>query len=344
MFHRTRNLLSKAVVLDIDGVLLRGGKPFPRAQDAMQLLKTARIPFVFVTNGGGITEKEKSLELTKKLGIDVTPEQVILSHSPFKHLAAAHIDQRVLVLGHERCVDVARSYGFHKATTSKRIHEEFPTIYPLRKPSSSPSCNFSGQPVEAIMIFHDPTDWGLDMQVVCDVILDRLQYKKDENTRTEQEQGQGQDPLQKLHTVPFFVSNQDVVYKSDHFYPRFTQGAFVEAFKSLFSNYNGGMDLKITYCGKPFKVQYEMAAKALAHEASLLGFRHIDTSKVSYYGIGDNPPSDIRGANNAGKNWTSILVRTGVFDGADGENDPVDPADIIVDDVYEAVKFIVRDD
>ena len=31
------------------------------------------------------------------------------------------------------------------------------------------------------------------------------------------------------------------------------------------------------------------------------------------YMIGDNPKSDIRGANNAG--WKSILVRTGVFKG-----------------------------
>ena len=43
----------------------------------------------------------------------------------------------------------------------------------------------------------------------------------------------------------------------------------------------------------------------------------------SYYNqrIGDNPKSDIRGANDIG--WISILVRSGVFKGV---NDPLDPA------------------
>ena len=44
--------------------------------------------------------------------------------------------------------------------------------------------------------------------------------------------------------------------------------------------------------------------------------------------IGDNPKSDIRGANAA--KWKSILVRTGVFK---GENDPLDPATYVVDDI-----------
>jgi ribonucleotide monophosphatase NagD (HAD superfamily) len=39
----------------------------------------------------------------------------------------------------------------------------------------------------------------------------------------------------------------------------------------------------------------------------LLGFAGISR----YYGIGDNPHSDIKGANNAGQHWTSIFVQTG---------------------------------
>lgn len=46
------------------------------------------------------------------------------------------------------------------------------------------------------------------------------------------------------------------------------------------------------------------------------------------YMIGDNPKSDIRGANSAG--WSSILVRTGVFK---GENDEEDPAKYVVDNI-----------
>jgi len=58
-----------------------------------------------------------------------------------------------------------------------------------------------------------------------------------------------------------------------------------------------------------------------------------------YYGIGDNPYSDIQGANNAGKNWTSILVRTGIFQGS---NHHEHPADIVCDNVEDAVNWILK--
>lgn len=56
------------------------------------------------------------------------------------------------------------------------------------------------------------------------------------------------------------------------------------------------------------------------------------------YGIGDNPHSDIHGANQAGAHWTSILVRTGVFQDADGlpEHEP----DVYADAVLDAVRHI----
>jgi hypothetical protein len=57
------------------------------------------------------------------------------------------------------------------------------------------------------------------------------------------------------------------------------------------------------------------------------------------YGIGDNPLSDIQGANNAGDEWTSVLVRTGIYDGSKApEHEP----DVIVDGVYEAIQHIYK--
>lgn len=57
------------------------------------------------------------------------------------------------------------------------------------------------------------------------------------------------------------------------------------------------------------------------------------------FGIGDNPKSDIRGANGAGGHWRSVLVRTGVFQDP-GENDNEDPADFVLRDILEAAKLI----
>lgn len=57
------------------------------------------------------------------------------------------------------------------------------------------------------------------------------------------------------------------------------------------------------------------------------------------YAIGDNPASDIAGANAAGAHWTSVLVRTGMFTGAG--NDAVHPARIVADDIGGAVDAIL---
>ena len=81
--------------------------------------------------------------------------------------------------------------------------------------------------MKAVMLFHDPVDWGLEMQVVTDILLGRQQYIDIETQSLDLSEVE-------RNTVPIFVSNADIVYTSDHPYPRFTQGAFVEAFKSLF--------------------------------------------------------------------------------------------------------------
>ena len=60
--------------------------------------------------------------------------------------------------------------------------------------------------------------------------------------------------------------------------------------------------------------------------------------------IGDNPESDIAGAIKRG--WTSILVKTGVFDpkaetSVNG-NDSKFPATYVVEDFAEAINLIFR--
>jgi ribonucleotide monophosphatase NagD (HAD superfamily) len=57
------------------------------------------------------------------------------------------------------------------------------------------------------------------------------------------------------------------------------------------------------------------------------------------YMVGDNPKSDIAGANSMGWPWKSVLVRSGVFQ---GENDKEHPADVVVDDVAEAVSLALK--
>ena len=55
--------------------------------------------------------------------------------------------------------------------------------------------------------------------------------------------------------------------------------------------------------------------------------------------------SDIRGSNNAGEKWRSVLVKTGVWGGwrRGEDNCQVDPAVLVVDDVLKAVNHILHE-
>lgn len=85
-----------AIVFDIDGVLKFGGAWDSRGHKVLDRLKSAGVPFVFMTNGGGgKTEAEYCAEVVTKLAaadmagnesaaglqpLALTPEQFILSY------------------------------------------------------------------------------------------------------------------------------------------------------------------------------------------------------------------------------------------------------------------------
>jgi ribonucleotide monophosphatase NagD (HAD superfamily) len=45
-----------------------------------------KIPFLFLTNGGGLPESKRASEMSHLLGVQVSPLQVIQAHSPFRKL------------------------------------------------------------------------------------------------------------------------------------------------------------------------------------------------------------------------------------------------------------------
>lgn len=334
--------LLKFVVLDIDGVLLRGGSVISGAAAAVQKLTEHKIPYVFVTNGGGVKESKKAADLTKKIGIPVDASQVVLSHTPLKGLQDKYANSRVLVIGgHPQCLEVAKSYGFTKAVTIHDIHAEERHIYPLRHAHETVETS-AAEAVEAVMVFHDPVDWGLEMQIMSDVLSPS--YVSCANNPENKQRGH----------IPLYVSNADLVYTTEYSIPRFTQGAFATAFKHLYETYHQ-QPLNIDFCGKPYKVQYDYAKQVLEQEhfrlRELAGIADMisndddnsaePTPNEVFFGVGDNPRSDIRGANSAGDNWRSILVRTGVFNDRTAENDVVDPAHYVCEDITAAVQIIV---
>ena len=105
-----------------------------------------------------------------------------------------------------------------------------------------------------------------------------------------------------------------------------------ETFKAVY-----GYELEIEMIGKPYSFIFDFVENQLKEKAL--------ESKIEisqFYMIGDNPQTDIAGANNKG--WTSILVKTGIFDpeaptSTDG-NDSTHQADYVVKDFNEAINLV----
>jgi HAD superfamily hydrolase (TIGR01450 family) len=99
----------------IDGVLLRSSGTIPGAAKALAFLHNNNIPFILLTNGGGKHESARVQELSKKLGVPITEENFVQSHTPFKQLVESSgaleglKDKTILVTGGDgdKCRKVA---------------------------------------------------------------------------------------------------------------------------------------------------------------------------------------------------------------------------------------------
>ena len=207
-----------AVALDIDGVLLRGGKTIPPAHQALTSLQKASIPFIFLTNGGGVKEEQKAHDLNYKFNNSFFTDQFILAHTPFKQYSNLHGNKRVLVIGKTDCLEVARSYGFNNVTNPSTLLHEDSDIFPCLKhtvvnsTSSTDKGNTSSNnsSIEAAFIYHDSENWGLDIQVLSDAIIG---VRKNASNQIEYYQ-----------KIPIYNCNSDIVYMSTYAKPRYTQG------------------------------------------------------------------------------------------------------------------------
>ncbi|KAI9367183.1 HAD-like domain-containing protein [Aspergillus egyptiacus] len=356
-----------AFAFDIDGVLLRSSKPIPGAAESLALLKKEGIPFILLTNGGGKHETERVAEISEKLQVPLDAGVIIQSHSPFAEMVqgtetqTALENKRVLVVGGEgnRCRQVAEQYGFRNVVTPGDIFMANPSIWPFSKVfqeyyktfakpiphSGDPTDPTKGLKIDAILVFNDPRDWALDAHMIVDLLLSSqgvLGTLSEKNGRTDLPnhgyQQDGQPPL--------YFSNPDLWWAAAYSLPRLGQGGFREALEGTWSAITGGASkgvvLKKTVMGKPSQGMYEFAEnQLLRNRARTFGF---DSPKPlrNVYMVGDNPESDIRGANSYrsahNSQWHSILVRSGVYRGGE----PAWTPKMIADDVRRAVDWALQ--
>lgn len=247
-------------------------------------------------------------------------------------------------------------YGFKNVVTPGDIFMRHPSIWPFSSsfrhyyqtfarplPKSTDLDPTKGLKIDAVLVFNDPRDWALDIQVILDILLSsqgRVGTLSEKNGRTDLPnhgyQQDGQPPL--------YFSNPDLWWAAAHPLPRLGQGGFREALEGVWAATTGGpskgIELKKTMIGKPYQGTYEFAERQLLRNRSAIFGGAADLPPLQkVYMIGDNPESDIRGANSyrsqVGSTWHSILVRTGVYSGGE----PVWSPQTITDDVQKAVEW-----
>ncbi|CCE90400.1 uncharacterized protein TDEL_0B02710 [Torulaspora delbrueckii] len=336
-----------AFAFDIDGVLLRSKTPIPRASEALKLLHENEIPFILLTNGGGQLEKDRVEFISDALDVPISPLQIVLSHTPYKGLVNKY--DKILAVGTPSVRRVAEDYGFKHVVHQSDILRYRRDIAPFSGlsdqqilESSREIPDLDKKRFDAVLVFNDPHDWGADIQIILDAINSEngmLNTIRNENSSKP--------------SIPIYFSNQDLLWANSYTLNRFGQGAFRLLIRKLYSELNDGLQLDDNTIGKPTKLTYDFAHHVLidwqekinsqtTHSTTQrlpsLGLPPKQTPFQDVYMIGDNPASDIIGAQLYG--WKSCLVKTGVYrEGAPLKH--IKPT-MIVEDVYEAVAKVLN--
>lgn len=337
-----------AFAFDIDGVLVRGGNAIPEAVEAMKVLNGEneygiRIPYIFLTNGGGKFETERCRDLSKQLEIEVSPGQFICGHTPMRELSDKYRGTVLVVGGEgEKCREVAKSYGFRDVITPGDIIKANSATAPFRKLSDFDKANcrdllaegyksLKDVVVEAVFVFADSRDWASDLQIIMDVAMSeggRLE------TRSETfDQG-----------PPIYFSHNDVVWSAAHEHVRLGMGALRRIVEVVFEQCTGGKSLTTHAFGKPQIGTFEFATRLLQQWRSAQHGLTDGKPPSTVYFVGDTPESDIRGTNamdakTPDTNWYSILVKTGVYQ--DGTEPAYKPR-ATVPNVLDAVNYGIQ--
>lgn len=342
----TPNMSKKlAFVLDIDGCLSHEGIPISGSKEALHKLRANNIPFVVCTNGGGQLESTRAERLSKTFDINISPDQVILSHTPLRSEVVRLKDHRVLIVG-EHCAEVARAYGLPKAEGIREYGRQHPSLFPRRREVDDPEVSDDADdPVKAVLFFEDPEDLGETLQLVLDVLLTNGNPSgprvllTDENAQQE---------------VEVWFTNPDLVYSGLANHPRLTQGSYRMCLETLFrsvtsststSYYSASKDseamhkrgrtLHATTCGKPTTLTGKTALDKLLRQCP----QNTMEQDLEIWAVGDNPYSDVALANTM--KWNGCLVRTGIWDGDESRLDSIAQPAKVIDSFGKLLKLLI---
>ncbi|XP_067163050.1 haloacid dehalogenase-like hydrolase domain-containing 5 [Apteryx mantelli] len=274
-------------LFDIDGVLVRGSQVIPAARDAFRALSDARgrlrVPVVFLTNAGNCLRKAKAEELSRALGLQVSPEQVILSHSPLRLFSQFH-QKCVLVAGQGPVEENAQNLGFKHVVTIEALRKAFPLLDMVdqsRRPKELPPPTTDFPTIEGVILFGEPVRWETSLQLIIDVLLSNG------------------NPGAELEDIPYphlpvLACNMDLLWMAEAKMPRFGHGTFLLCLENIYKKVTGRELRYEALIGKPSTVTYRYAEYLIKQQAEKQGWK---SPIRRLYAIGDNPMSDIYGAN-----------------------------------------------
>ncbi|KAL7858069.1 hypothetical protein AOLI_G00181710 [Acnodon oligacanthus] len=278
---------SFGLLFDIDGVLVRGRTPIPAAKQCFRKLVDGngkyKVPVVFVTNAGNCVRQTKAEQLSHLLEVEVSPDQVMLSHSPLRVFSQFH-KMCVLVSGQGPVLEVAHNLGFQNALTIDMLREAYPLLDVVdhnRRPKDVVPPSKELPQIEAVVLFGEPIRWETNLQLIVDVLL------------TNGRPGNTVTSIKYPH-IPVLACNMDLLWMAEAKNPRFGHGMFLVCLESIYKKITG-YDLQYeALIGKPSVVTYNYAELLIRQQAESLGW----TEPIQrLYAIGDNPMADIYGAN-----------------------------------------------
>eukprot|EP00002_Diphylleia_rotans_P026595 TRINITY_DN530_c0_g1_i2.p1 TRINITY_DN530_c0_g1~~TRINITY_DN530_c0_g1_i2.p1 ORF type:complete len:231 (+),score=53.48 TRINITY_DN530_c0_g1_i2:238-930(+) len=156
------------LVIDIDGVLIRGRRAVDKSSDALARLDRMHIPYVFLTNSGGMTESDKAEKLAEILEYPIDSKHVILSHTPMKASIQQHPERRILIVGRGDLKKLAENYGIKNYVLLSDYAPSHPDLFPFRYyPKISDPYR---EPIDSIIVFNTPVEWGESTQILVDLL------------------------------------------------------------------------------------------------------------------------------------------------------------------------------
>ncbi len=111
----------KALIIDMDGVLWHGNRPFPGLTDFFQTLRNQRLNFILATNNASLTT-EQYIQKLSSMGVQVHPQEILTSGIATANFLADTYppnNTSIFAIGESGLLDPLKERGFTLTETDQ---------------------------------------------------------------------------------------------------------------------------------------------------------------------------------------------------------------------------------